>query len=57
MKKPNLKSGILGTDFSYDRLGWLVPDSIPRQLMWLGIRTVLTVELTIPRMGSYEEPW
>lgn len=57
MKKPNLKGEILGTDFSYNRLGWLLPDRISKQLMWLGIRTVSTVELTTTPSGEYEETW
>jgi len=57
MKKPNLKSEILGTDFSYNRPDSLLPDRIPKQLVWLGIRTVSTVELTTTPSGKYEETW
>jgi predicted SAM-dependent methyltransferase len=48
---------IIETDFNYNRLGWLLPDRIANQLMWLGIRTVLSVELTITPSGEYEETW
>lgn len=45
-------------DFDYTMIGNLFPKSIAKQLMWHGIRTILTVELIVtPTEESYEKKW
>jgi len=44
-------------NFTYNRIGSLLPESVARQLMWHGIRTILDVELTITPEQEYGDTW
>lgn len=56
---PNHKNAweTIETNFNYNRLGSIIPNRVARRLMWMGIRTVLDVELIITPAGEYESTW